>query len=88
MAGTGGDQHDRLARPHHADAVEQQDAHQLEAGERLVGQRFHPRQGQRLVMREFERFDAVIAAHFADEGADPAQPRMGVGERADELRRD
>jgi hypothetical protein len=36
-------------------------------------------------MRKFERFDAVAAAHLANESADPAEPRVSLGERPDEL---
>ena len=54
----------------------------------VIRQRVHPGQRQRLVVRQLERLDAVVAAHFADEGADAAEARMGVGERADELARD
>ncbi len=84
MAGAGGHQHDRLAWAHLAHAVDDQDAHQAEPRQRLVGERVHAGQGQRFVMRKLERRDIVVAAHFADESANAAEPRMRVGERADQ----
>ena len=75
---------DRLARAHLADAVDHQQAHQIEASERAVGKLVHARQGQRLVMGELQRLDPVIEAHFADKGAHPAQPRIGLRERPDQ----
>jgi hypothetical protein len=34
-------------------------------------------------MKQLEGFDALTAPDLADEGADPAEPRMGIGEHSD-----
>jgi hypothetical protein len=72
VAGRGRNQHDRLAGAHLADAMNDRNAHQVEAREGLIGELIHAGERQLLVMHQLERFDAVTAANLADKGADSA----------------
>ena len=73
----GSDEHDGLARRHDADAVPDEQPGKAEARGGLFGQRFHPSEGERFVMAEFERLHPVPAPDFAEEAGGPACIRVG-----------
>jgi hypothetical protein len=80
----GRDADNRLARTQQPGAVDHEEAHQFKARKRPVGEVMHPGKGERFVMGEFERFDALIKPHLAHEGAHTPQPLVGLRERADQ----